>query len=267
MINKQPDMKTIEESIAAAMDGQQDTGIVPFLPYIFQDFWELGTSPEMVIDLIRKHCGAYSDLHILDLGCGKGAVSIKIATALNCHCYGIDAIPEFIDAAKEKAAEYGVEDLCRFEVGDIRVRTEELDTFDVIILGATGPIFGDYYTALTATSKHMTDTGITIVEEAYIDDASSYKHPGYSFRKDLLKQFERAGMELIDETQCDYGEVIDINHEMNDISRRCRELIMKYPGQASLFENYIRKQAFENDALDNDLSGSTMVLKKDKRLM
>jgi len=255
-------MKTIEESIAAAMDGQQDTGIVPFLPYIFQDFWELGTSPEMVIDLIRKHCGAYSDLRILDLGCGKGAVSIKIAAVLNCHCYGIDAIPEFIDAAKKKAVEYGVEELCRFEVGDIRVRIEDLDTFDVIILGATGPIFGDYYTALTAISKHLTATGMAIVEEAYIDDASMYRHPAYMFRKDLLKQFEQAGMELVDESECDYGEVIDIDNEMDKITRRCRELIVKYPGQASLFENYIRKQAFENDALDNDLSGSTMVLRR-----
>lgn len=33
-------MKTIEESVAAAMDVQRDTAIVPFLPYIFQDCWE-----------------------------------------------------------------------------------------------------------------------------------------------------------------------------------------------------------------------------------
>jgi len=257
-----PVLKTIEESIAAAMDAQQDIRIIPYLPYIFQDFWELGTPPEFVIDIIRKHCGDYAGLRILDLGCGKGAVSVKTAAALNCHCYGIDAIPEFIDAAKEKAAEYGVEELCRFEVGDIRVRIEELDTFDVIILGATGPIFSDYYTALTAIAKHLTDTGIAIVEEAYIDDTSTYRHPAYLFRKDLLQQFEQAGMELADETQCDYGEIADMNQEMDHITRRCRELIAKHPEKASLFENYIRKQASENDALDNDLSGSTMVLKK-----
>jgi len=38
-------MKTLEESIATAMDAQ-DTAIVPFLPYILQDFWEIGTPAE-----------------------------------------------------------------------------------------------------------------------------------------------------------------------------------------------------------------------------
>lgn len=32
------EMKTLEESVAAAMDAQQDIAIVPFLPYIFQDW-------------------------------------------------------------------------------------------------------------------------------------------------------------------------------------------------------------------------------------
>jgi len=49
-------MKRLEESIAAAMDAQQDMAIIPFLPYILQDFWGLGTQAEIVINLIQKHC-------------------------------------------------------------------------------------------------------------------------------------------------------------------------------------------------------------------
>jgi len=244
------------------MDVGQDTDIIPFLPYIFQDFWELGTPPGIVTDLVRKNCNDYADLDVLDLGCGKGAVSVKLSAALKCRCHGIDAIPEFVESAKEKAVEYGVAELCRFEAGDIRVRIEELDKFDVVILGATGPIFGDYRTALTAISKHLTDKGIVIVEEAYIDDASEYQHPPYVPRKELLAQFDDAGMELIDETMCDYGEIADMAGEMNHIAKRCNELIAKYPEKASLFEGYIRNQASENVALENDLSGSTMVLRR-----
>ena len=96
-------MKTLEETIATAMDAQQDTAIIPFLPYIFQDFWELGTQPEIVINLIQRNCKNYSNLNVLDLGCGKGTTSIKLAVALKCNCYGIDGIPEFIEASKEKA--------------------------------------------------------------------------------------------------------------------------------------------------------------------
>ena len=254
-------MKTLEESIAAAMDAQQDTAIIPFLPYIFQDFWELGTPSEIVINLIQGNCKNYTSLNVLDLGCGKGATSVKLATALKCNCYGVDAIPDFIEAAKTKAREYGVDTLCRLEVGDVREKIKELDKFDVIILGATGSIFDDYYTALTILSKHLTDEGIIIIEEGYINDMSLFQHPTYTFRKDLLKQFEQAGMELIDETLCSYGEISDISKDMENISIRCNELKVKYPEKSSLFENYVQNQASEYDVLENEMSGSIMVLK------
>ena len=255
-------MKTLEDSIAAAMDAEQDTEILPFLPYIFQDFWELGTPPEIVIDLIQKHCNNHETLKVLDLGCGKGAVSVKTAEALGCNCYGIDGIPEFIESAKAKAREYGVDTLCRFEAGDVRTKTDELDTFDVILLGATGPIFDDYHTALTILAKHLTDKGIIIVEEAYIDDASTFQHPPYLSRTGLLKVFSDAGMELAGETVCKYNEVADMNQELDYITIRCNELKAKYPEKSSLFEQYIRKQASENNALENELGGSVMVLKR-----
>ena len=257
-------MKTLEESIAAAMDAQQDTAIIPFLPYIFQDFWGLGTPTEIALNLIQKNCKNYSSLHVLDLGCGKGAVSVQLAAALKCKCYGIDGIPEFIETSKEKAREYGVDTLCRFEVGDVRVKIEELGTFDVIILGATGPIYGDYYTALTTLSKHLTGEGIIILEEGYIDDISDFRHPPYMLRKELLKQFGQAGMELVDETVGQYGQWADSAKEMEKMQIRCNELKVKYPEKASLFENYLQNQASEYDVLENEMGGSIMVLKKCK---
>ncbi|MDR2036709.1 MAG: class I SAM-dependent methyltransferase [Bacteroidales bacterium] len=257
-------MKSLEESVAAAMDAQQDTAIVPFLPYIFQDWWELGTPSEIVLKIIQNHYTTYSNLQVLDLGCGKGAVSIKLADALKCKCYGIDAIPEFIAAAKEKAKEYGVDTLCRFEVGDVRKKIEELDTFDIFIFGATGPIFDDYYTALTALSKHLTDEGIIVIEEAYIDDLSTFQHPPLVTRKQLLEQFGQAGMELIDETVGKHSEFADSVKDMENIVKRCNELKVKYPERSSLFENYIQNQASEYDVLENKVGGSIMILKKVK---
>ncbi|MBU4451076.1 MAG: methyltransferase domain-containing protein, partial [Actinobacteria bacterium] len=91
-------MKTLEESVVTAMDGS-DSGLFPFSPYILQDLWEIGASPEVIIELVRKHTNNYYSLSILDLGCGKGAVSIKLAKEFNCTCLGIDAIKEFINEA------------------------------------------------------------------------------------------------------------------------------------------------------------------------
>ena len=262
-------MKPLDESIAAAMDAQQDKAIVPFLPYIFQDFWELGTPPEIVIGCIRKHCLAGArhalPLRVLDLGCGKGAVSIKIAAALKCSCNGIDGIPEFIKVAKAKAVEYGVDTLCRFEVGDVRQKVEEWDTtFDVILFGATGPIFDDYYTALTALSKHLADEGVIIIEEAYTDDTDTVQHPTLLSRSALLMQFGKAGMQLVDETVIRYSEIADNAKEMENIAKRCNELKLQYPEKASLFDNYVQNQVSEYDVLENRAGGAVMVLKSVK---
>jgi len=257
-------MNTLDECIAAAMD-VQDTSILPFLPYIFQDFWELGTPPQLIIDLVQKNCKNYSTLYVLDLGCGKGAVSVKLASALKCKCLGIDAIPEFIEVANEKAKEYDVDTLCCFEVGDIRKKIEELGKLDVIIFGATGPIYSDYYTALTTLLKHLTDEGVVIIEEAFIDDSSTFQHPLILPRKELFKQFEQAGMKIIDETVGSYSEFADSAKEMDYMTKRCNELKTEFTEKSFLFENYVQNQASEYDALENKMSGSVMVLKSMKR--
>ena len=198
----------------------------------------------------------------MDLGCGKGAVSVKLAASIKCKCYGIDGVSEFVESSKLKAREYGVDTLCRFEVGDIRMKIEELGKFDVIIFGATGPVFDDYSTALTVLSKHLADEGIIIIEEGYIDETSEFQHPSYSSKKALLSQFEKAGMELIDEIECKYGEISDTEKEMEDLTKRCKQLKAKYPEKSSLFDNFMENQASEFDALKNEMEGSIMVLKK-----
>jgi len=252
-------MKTIEESIAIAMDYGQNVEIVPYLPYILQDFWELGSDVERVIHFVRKHCGDYTMLHVLDLGCGKGAVAVKLATAFKCNCYGIDGIPEFIAAAKEKALVYGVETLCRFEVGDIRREIYGLGTFDVIILSAVGQVFGDYYTTLAMLSERLTPDGIIVIGDAYIDDTSMYPHPALLSRRAIVAQIGQAGMVLVDEA---VGGISDGTQELENQQKRCKELIAKHPEKTTLFESYIQIQGEEYDALENKVIGTTMVVKK-----
>jgi 2-polyprenyl-3-methyl-5-hydroxy-6-metoxy-1,4-benzoquinol methylase len=280
-------MKTLEESIAVAMD-MQDTAIVPFLQYILQDFWDLGTPPEIVINIVQKHCDASfvapmprveplkpiaplqcvaplqkhnTPLQILDLGCGKGATSVKLAKTLNCNCLGIDGISEFIEIAKEKAQEYKVEKLCRFETGDIREKIKVLGKFDVIVLGAIGQVFGDYYATLTTLSEHLAPDGIIIINDAYIEDSSTFQHPAILPRRELLAQTEQAEMELIDDyTDVASGE--EYTEQFESIQKRCNELIAKYPEKKSLFENYIQIQADEYDMFENDIICSIMVFKR-----
>lgn len=255
-------MKSLEESVIISMDGT-DKYIFPYLPYILQDFWEIGASPTDMIRLIEKHCTDYENLKILDLGCGKGAVSIKIAERFGCECFGFDAIKEFIEEAGEKASEYNVESLCNFEQADIREKINELPVFDVIILGAIGPIFGDYYQTLTSLKKCLKPDGLILIDDAYIEDSSSFVHPTLLKRSELLKQISDAGMKIIEELLVNDAEKIKEEHgqEFDNIVLRCNELIHTYPEQKSLFEDYIRNQNEEYDVLDNKIIGITMAIK------
>ena len=97
--------KSVEESIITALDGE-DVKIIKYLPYILQDFWDIGTPPEDIIEIIKKHKNNYAELTLLDLGSGKGAVSVNAASVLKCKCFGIDAMEDFVAFANNKAQEF-----------------------------------------------------------------------------------------------------------------------------------------------------------------
>ena len=255
-------MKSIEESVVIAMDGS-DKELFPFLPYILQDIWEIGADPDAIIKLISKYFNNITEVKVLDLGCGKGAVSVKVSQKLGCTCYGIDAITEFVEFAQQKATEYEVNHLCIFEMGDIREKVKELSGYHVVILGAIGPVFGDYYSTLSTLAKCINENGVFIIDDGYINDDSDFSHPLMYKKSNILQQIERAGMELVENDIMDRDDIVDSDDYIFDnLKMRCQELIEKYPNKRNLFLDYIRKQEIENDVLENKVIGTTLVIKK-----
>lgn len=255
-------MKTIEESVVIAMDGS-DKELFPYLPYILQDLWEIGADPDAIIKLIKKYLSNSAELKVLDLGCGKGAVSVKISQECGCSCNGIDAIPEFVEFARHKATELKVNHLCTFETGDIREKVKDLSGYDVVILGAIGPVFGDYFSTLSTLSKCINENGIFIIDDGYINDDSDFSHPLMLKKRCLLQQIEKAGMELVEDDIIDKEAMINSdNYIIDNLKKRCYELIEKYPDKQKLFLDYIKNQEIENEVLENKIIGTTMVIKK-----
>ena len=255
-------ISSVEKSVVVALDGT-DSNLFPYLPYILQDLWELGTSPEVVLNLVKKHTTNQSNLKVLDLGCGKGAVSIKLAKELNCQCHGIDAVKAFIDEAKNKAKEFNVEEYCSFERNDIRVRIRDLKGYDIIVLGAIGPVFGDYYSTLTKLSKCIEAAGLIIIDDGYIDDESEYSHPSMEKRSVILKQMSDAGMKLVDEIIINKDELKESDaHMYRNLKKRCQELIEIHPDKRNFFVDYVKNQEEENEVLETKLICSTMLIGK-----
>lgn len=204
------------------------------------------------------------DLYVLDLGCGKGPVSINIAKQLGYYCVGIDAIPEFIDQAIEKAKEYQISDLCTFRVGDIRHQVQRLQDFDIIILGSIGQVLGDYYTTLITLIPCLKADGAIIVDDGYIEDGSGFSHPHVLGKQELYRQVDAAEMIIIEEIRGEEDDELEENYdiEFRLIEKRCQELMLSYPEKATLFTDYVANQKLEYDHLKSGISTATLVIKR-----
>lgn len=254
-------MKDLKESIAESLDAN-DNAIIEYLPYILQDLWEFGADPETMMNIVKEHINN-KDLNILDLGCGKGAVSIKLAKEFNCKIKGIDAVPEFIEEANKYAKLFNVECQCQFITGDIRTKINELKEFDLVILGAIGPVLGNMLETLNKLSPVLKKNGFVLMDDGYLEDDSSTEYSRCLRKTDFYNQIKDAGYKIIYEDIFNKDTLEESDDFIFDsIKKRIDELIEKYPDKKELFLGYIAKQEYENDMIENELITGNWLLRK-----
>jgi len=279
-------MESLQESVRISLDCT-NPDIFPFLPYILQDSWEIGACYTDIKTLIENHFETIQDLKVLDLGCGKGAVSIQLAQALGCSCVGIDGMPDFIDEARIRASQRNVGQLCAFLHADIRMVVEGFTGYDIIILGAIGPVLGNYYQTLSRLKPCLSEKGIIIIDDGYLPvemiqsenslqdtnqcennpqkDLTENNRLNYTAhgKEEILKQASDAGFVLKDEIVMKSNMITNSNQKIfESLKKRCEELIHQHPLQKKLFEQYIKVQEGENSNLENNLICSTMLFER-----
>ncbi len=257
-------MYDIKESVLKSLDGN-NVELFPYLPYLLKDIWEIGSSASQIIELLQKQNSVFhdSDLKVLDLGCGKGAIAIPLAKQFGFRVMGIDAVPEFIEDAREKALEWGVEHLCHFEVGDIREYIEKCSCYDVIILGSIGMVLGNVEKTLGRLNKCLKPDGKIILDDAYIPDGSDFYHSSYLSEAQFIKQIRRSGFSVIDKSTSEESKISTYNKEIyQHIKNRAQELISIYPGLKYIFEDYLKTQRAENGVLENNVKCVLLLMEK-----
>ncbi len=255
-------MSTVDEKLAKSLTAES-TELIPYLPYLLQDLWELGSSPQDMIDLITKHASVSRRTRLLDLACGKGAVSVNIARTLGCSVKGIDILPEFIEFARRKAAEYGVDALCEFEVGDINQAVKSETNYDIAILGAVGDVLGSSEKTISLLKNTVKPGGYILIDDGYAKEQSN----SHCLTRDAwLELFDAARVTLVDEILITDDALSSLNVEQQEcIRKRANELKERLPRKAYLFDSYIASQQAECDELENEISGVTLLLRVDDR--
>lgn len=256
-------MKELEKCVVESLDGQ-DYELFQFIPYLLQDIWEIGTSPDIIIELIKKQKILQNKkLKIIDLGCGKGAVSIKLAKEFDCYVKGVDALPDFIEEAKRYAKRFNVTENCDFEVGDIRITINDYVNYDIAILGSIGPVLGNTEQTLKRVVNCIKERGFIIIDEVYIEDKSDFVSNTYSKKKKVLHQIKNNDLEIVDEYIYKNSELEGPNSKIfKGIKKRANELKEKHPNKVYIFDRYVESQRIENEVLEKRVKCVTWLLKK-----
>lgn len=246
----------VEQELARSL-GAETTDVIPFISYLLQDYWSLAVNPLMVLTLAERNLAGRSDVRVLDLACGKGAISVLLARRLGFHITGVDIIKDFVISASVKAHEHKVSSLCQFIEGDAHKAVERTGDYDCVIFSGVGPALGDMRETLRKLKNTVKNGGGIILDNYdYLDKEQS---------QTLFKQ---AGLECVDEINeaqvgetdwGDYGLIKDSASGLRAIARRVGELSDRFPALRSMFEQYLESQRQEYIQIENQCPATKVI--------
>ena len=251
-----------KQSLAESLE--TDTILLPHMPYLLQDLWALGSSIELIIKGIEK-LDLPDTAKVLDLGCGKGAVSVQLASGFGFSAVGIDAMDEFLEDARNKAMEFNVEKNCQFINQDMREYTSRSHDFDIVILASIGGIFGSWEKTISVLRTQVKSGGYIFIDDGYAKNSETLDRKGYDHYQNhpaTVRALASFGDVLVDEY--DTSDVsLDINDEYTHlIELRGKELAQKHPGLEKKIIEYVRGQYEECEFLEKEVAGALWVVQK-----
>jgi ubiquinone/menaquinone biosynthesis C-methylase UbiE len=253
----------IMESVAASMETQKK--LLPFLPYLIQDLWVMGSSIDQILSGIES-LDLPVNITVLDLCCGKGGVSVQVAKKFGYKVTGVDAMPVFLDIAHKKAEEYDVSHLSEFIEQDVNNFVKDPHNFDLVILASAGAVFGNIKQTVGILRSQIKKGGYIFIDDGYLRDRSKVlDRKGYEYfldYQDTKNALLSYGDRMIAEINTNEAS-ISINYEYHRlIEKRGTELILKHPEMEKDIRNYIASQAEECDVLDKEIEGMLWILQK-----
>jgi len=246
------------------MDAGPD--VAQYLPELVSDMWALGSTPEVVVDLLRPLGLPAAATRMLDLGCGKGALGITLALELGFRVVGVDLCREFLEDAVRRARELGVAKLCEFEVGDLRDKLAEGGDFDVVALASLGGVLGPFDECVGRIRMAVRRCGYIVIDDGFLTRRGSVGRPGYGHyasHAETRCRLTAHGDTLLEERIYTVEETRAINLDyIHHIARRAEGLLQRHPEAAAELRKYIANQESECEFIDKEITGAIWLLQR-----
>jgi ubiquinone/menaquinone biosynthesis C-methylase UbiE len=250
------------QSVSNSLEAGQK--LLPYMSYLLQDLWALGCSERDILRSVGSLDLNYKAT-VLDLGCGKGAITVQLAATYGYTVTGIDAMPEFLEDARRKAEAYHVSQLCKFIEHDILKYTTSVHEFDLVILASLGGIFGSIRDTVSQLRRQVKSGGYIIIDDGYLKNEKKLNRKGYTHlrsRDETIMDLTGFGDQLIQEINTsEYSREINEQY-LNVIKKRGQELTIKYPDLKNELDAYIDLQAEECKVLNEEIEGALWVIRK-----
>lgn len=236
--------------------------LLPHLPYLLQDLPSLSGGEDEVVELLREVNFPVGGT-VLDLGCGRGDISIQVARAFDAEVMGVDGHPPFIEIARQSAKEAGLEQHCRFLAADLRTSLAKPARFDVVLMIAV-PVLGDPAKTVGMLRTIVRDGGWIIIGDGYLEDGVP---PSADYEGLLEQEAMEAGL-----TQ--FGDAIVARRikspvwssfnalALETIPKRATELIKLHPELEGAINQYVARQFQEVSLMDGPLIPALWAIQK-----
>ena len=242
-----------------------DERLLQYLPQLLIDLWALGSSPELIVGLLKPLGLPAGKTSVLDLGCGKGAVSILLSRELGLHVVGIDGFEAFLNEAEQKAREYSISHLCQFRLEDMREAVKVERDFDAVIYASVGGILGSFNECVGRLRETVRVGGYMVVDDGFLKKGNRLSRKGYEHYvpyAETLEQLSVHGDAILNEVSTE-AETVSTNAEyLRLITERARGLSEQHPEVQDLLEKYVENQKVECEVLDEYVCGAIWLLQK-----
>ena len=250
------DEPTLDELLASSMDAEPE--LLRFLPELLRDVEDLGARASDVVGIL-KYVALGAQHRVLDLGCGKGAAALAIAERTGSRVDCVDGVPAFVAHAVAEAQRRGLADWCTFEVGDVRDSVTVAQGYDVVMLLALGPLFGNSADTVGVLRQCVAQGGYVLIDDAYLAE-------GYDIPEDASDCFDHAttvslleahGDRVVAERVIDTDEDIAWYREVTEkIILRADELAALHPDEAPMIMEFAERQRRETEHLAGPIVGA-----------